>query len=94
MGEMVLESGKIWLRYVGSIGPKARTLLGVLRQGEPALAKPGDVDHLMTNGEWQIVALGRCHETVEETGERCMEEAVEGAEFCAMHSKEGVNNDS
>ena len=88
-----LEDGKIWLRYVGHIGPEANTCLGRMFWGDCVPVAPDKVAEAMTSGDFHVLDRGRCRSFMKFSGERCIQESIAGEDVCAIHKAlKGVKN--
>lgn len=86
-----LEDDRLWLRYVGHVGPKANTCIGEMYWGDCASVAPDKADHILTSGDFVVLTRGRCRGVMAFSGERCVQECAAGSEYCALHDpKKGV----
>lgn len=83
--EAIRENGLIWVRYIGSVGPQANTVKGIVWQGDCVQVPPDEVLGLIESGEWQILKHGRCKDRLPISGERCIQGARPGDSRCAWH---------
>lgn len=80
-----LEDGKVWLRYIGFVGPEAKTVLARMWWGDCALVPLDDAEFVLTSEDFQVLVNGRCKGIMKFSKERCIQECAEGHDLCAMH---------